>query len=164
MRTIEEVFRYKQHDSYETLEAWQRALLIYAWEALSTAYAPYSRFRVGAAVQLDHGQIVTGSNQENASSPAGLCAERTALAVAVMTYPNRIIKAIAIRASAENELLAQPVAPCGICRQALLEQEQRQNHAIQLLLQGAAGPIAEISSVKDMLPLYFWRNTGGRKY
>ncbi|MCS6917433.1 MAG: cytidine deaminase [Chitinophagales bacterium] len=157
MNYQELTIRYAHVEEVSALENWQQDLLNRAWQAVDLAYAPYSRFRVGAAVLLDNGAVVLGSNQENASSPAGLCAERTALSVAAMQYPAATIRAVAIRARNDEDPPDSPVAPCGICRQTLLEYELRQNHNIELLLQGAAGPVVIIGSVKDLLPLYFWR-------
>lgn len=163
MQTLQHQVEYTRFDDAAELAAWQRDLLQRAFGAVAYSYAPYSRFRVGVAMLLSNGLIVLGSNQENASSPAGLCAERTALAVAVMTHPQASIVAIAIRAQSETEALTEPVAPCGICRQTLLEQEQRQGMDIKILMQGTSGPIVMVHSIKDLLPMYFRRHHHARQ-
>ncbi|HXH19817.1 MAG TPA: cytidine deaminase [Chitinophagales bacterium] len=124
-----------------------------AADALRHAYAPYSNFRVGAALLLDDGQIITGSNQENASFPLGLCAERVALANKAANFPKQKIKAIAV--SVENKKAGSPASPCGMCRQALLEAELKQNSPIQILLKGPTDEVYVIDSVKQLLPLPF---------
>jgi cytidine deaminase len=109
---------------------------------------------VGAAVLLENGRVVIGSNQENASYPAGSCAERVAIMSASAQYPNVKVKALAIAVKAET-LTTTPVAPCGICRQTILEYEMAYRQNIQLILQGETGEIYRIDSAKTLLPLYF---------
>lgn len=131
----------------------EQALVKKAGEALQQAYAPYSNFHVGAAILLDDGKIVTGSNQENASFPIGLCAERVALANKAANFPKQKIKAIAV--SVENKKADSPASPCGMCRQALLEAEIKQNSPIQILMKGPADEVYAVDSVKQLLPLPF---------
>lgn len=119
------------------------------------AYAPYSNFLVGAAVLMDNGEIVLGNNQENASYPAGICAERVAVSHAAAIHPNKKIKAIAISATSKNQSVKKPAAPCGICRQSLVEYEQKQKMAIPVLMMGEEGEIHKCQSISDILPLAF---------
>jgi len=132
-----------------------RQLVIAAQEATLNSYAPYSRFHVGAAVLLENGIIVTGTNQENVAFPSGLCAERTALFYANSQYPGTAVKALAIAArTGEGDLCKTPVSPCGACRQVMLEVEKRCGQAIRTLLSGTENVyIAE--SAKSLLPIAF---------
>ena len=126
-----------------------------ALQAAQTAYAPYSRFRVGCALRLENGQTVQGSNQENASSPCGTCAERTALNYAEALCPQTPVSVIAIAALTEKGQTPMPVTPCGLCRQALLEAQKRQpDHSIRLLMAGRQ-EVWVISSVSLLLPMQF---------
>ena len=148
-------FFYEVYDSIEELPIDEASLLIKAKEITSNAYAPYSRFYVGAAAQLQNGQIVTGSNQENASYPVGICAERVLLSSASSQYPNVPIQVIAISYQSDDVASDHPVAPCGICRQSLLEYEQRLHHPIKLILGGMKGKIFVIEKTSQLLPLGF---------
>lgn len=143
---------YKSADELSTEDA---ALVAKAKAALQSAYAPYSNFKVGAAVLLANGEVVTGSNQENASFPVGICAEGTALSTASSIHPNIAIEAIAVTAKSGKQVLKQPVSPCGICRQRLLEYETRYNHNIKVIMIGEEGEVYKVATVKDLLPLYF---------
>ncbi len=126
-----------------------------AREATGRSYAPYSKFRVGAAIELDNGQIVTGSNQENAAFPSGTCAERTAAYYAHATYPDARFKTIAIAAvGTDGHEIPEPVAPCGACRQALLEYETLAHHNVEVILVGSRA-IYVMPSVRSTLPLAF---------
>ena len=155
IKKITQSFLYKELGSSDELPQELAELLVQAKIAIATAYAPYSNFRVGAAALLENGTIVTGSNQENASFPAGICAERVTLSAASSMHPNVPILAIAVSTKANHGILPEPVAPCGICRQTLLEYEQRFHRNIEIILQGEAGKILWIPSVKELLPLYF---------
>ncbi len=125
-----------------------------ARKATSKAYTPYSNFKVGCSVLLDNGEMVSGGNQENASYPACICAENVALSAAVSQFPGVGIKALAIATSggADEE---SPVAPCGICRQSILEHQGRSGHPIQILLVGGDGTIIKANGIKPLLPLSF---------
>lgn len=123
--------------------------------ARKNAYAPYSNFKVGAAVLLENGEIVIGNNQENASYPAGLCAEGVAVFQAGARFPGVVIKVIAISAASANATVDRPVAPCGICRQSIAEYENRQKSNITLLMMGEKGEVYKCGSVADILPLGF---------
>lgn len=121
----------------------------------SGARAPYSDFTVGAAVLLHSGNVVLGSNQENASFPAGLCAERVAAHQAMAAFPDDKIKAIAIVAGKRESDTGVAVAPCGICRQSLLEYELEQHLPITLYCSPLKGPVIRVNSIADLLPLRF---------
>jgi cytidine deaminase len=119
------------------------------------AYAPYSGFYVGAAVLLENGEIVLGSNQENAAYPSGLCAERVAVFAASAKYPGIKIKAIAISGNSKTRNIDHPVTPCGACRQVMLEYEVKQEEPVKVYLSGHSGKIYIIGKVQDLLPLSF---------
>lgn len=130
-------------------------LLNQAVEAAQKAYAPYSNFLVGAAARLSTGSIVTGSNQENASYPVGVCAERVLLGLIGSQYPNIPIEAMAITYQSNKRSSNEPVSPCGMCRQALVEYESRSQHPIRLILAGLSGDVLLIESSRLLLPLAF---------
>jgi cytidine deaminase len=130
-------------------------LLEAARKATGHAYAPYSNFRVGAAVRLSNGQILSGSNQENASFPAGICAERVTLSAASAAYPGIAVTAMALTYINESASSTRPISPCGICRQTLAEYEQRFGQSIRLILGGFSGEIFIINRATDLLPLAF---------
>jgi cytidine deaminase len=119
------------------------------------AYAPYSHFRVGAALKLDNGIVVTGNNQENAAYPSGMCAERVAIWAAGSQYPDQKILQMAITARSENHILKQPIPPCGACRQAIAEYEIKQAENIEIYFMGEVGQIYKSDSLHDLLPLIF---------
>ena len=123
--------------------------------ARDTAYAPYSDFYVGAAVLLDNGKIIRGSNQENAAYPSGLCAERTAIYYASAQYPNTTIDTITITAKAKDKDTIQPIPPCGACRQAIAEYEIRQEKPISIYFMGSKGEVWKSDSLENLLPLLF---------
>ena len=126
-----------------------------AHEARENAYAPYSHFKVGAALELASGDIVTGNNQENAAFPSGLCAERVAVFYSGATYPNVVITAIAVTARSLKKAITTPIAPCGACRQSLAEYEVNQKSPIAVYFMGETGQVIKALSVKDLLPLIF---------
>lgn len=130
-------------------------LLKAAKEATFRSYSAYSHFSVGAALRLDNGQIVTGSNQENCAYPSGLCAERTAVFYANANYPDNAVTHLCIAArDTRGEFTPLPVAPCGACRQVLVESEHRYSHPIQIMLYGTEGSYF-INSAEDLLPVSF---------
>ncbi|MCM1111020.1 MAG: cytidine deaminase [Clostridium sp.] len=132
-----------------------RRLVEAAIEATSRAYAPYSHFNVGAAIRLDNGETVTGSNQENAAFPSGTCAERTTCYYAHSRWPGARFEAIAIAAVAsDGEIPEEPVSPCGACRQALLEYETLGGREIRVLLVGR-NRVCRLKSVRALLPFAF---------
>ncbi len=148
------VVPYVQHATEASLPEADRELLRLAHEAALRAYAPYSNFYVGAALRTVDGRIVSGNNQENASFPAGICAERNALHAVMSQDPTTIVETMAIVVpSVTGE---RPVTPCGICRQALLEQELRQDRKpLRLLMAVPNGPVYEMESAGSLLPLSF---------
>lgn len=119
------------------------------------AYAPYSNFKVGAALLLDNGKIILGSNQENAAFPSGLCAERVAIFQAGAIYPEAKILKMAISAASENSTTSAPIPPCGSCRQSIAEYEIKQNTPIEIYFMGEIGAIYKSDSLKNLLPLLF---------
>lgn len=135
-----------------------KKLINKAKDATKDAYAPYSRFRVGAAILLANGDIVTGNNQENAAYPSGLCAERVAMFYTNAHYPAIAIRAIAIAAYHDNDFTGEPCTPCGSCRQSLLELENKLNQPIRVIMYGN-NKIYEAESVKDLLPLCFGKES-----
>lgn len=139
---------------YNELKEADRILIDAAKEASKKSYAPYSHFSVGAAVRLEDNSILTGSNQENAAYPSGLCAERTTIFYANAKFPELAITTLAIAARTEKDFLEQPIPPCGACRQVILESEKRYNQPIRILLYGKEC-IYEVKSVGDLLPLSF---------
>ncbi|WP_420320258.1 cytidine deaminase [Flagellimonas sp.] len=144
-------------DAYE-LSQMEQKLLKEAELARENAYAPYSNFKVGAAVLLENGEIVIGNNQENSSYPSGLCAERVAVFQAGAKFPGVTIKSIAISATSNNYVVDKPAGPCGNCRQSIIEYEQKQESPISILLRGEVGPVFKCNSISDILPLAFSRS------
>lgn len=143
------------YDSKEELPADERILMEKAFAARDNAYAPYSKFKVGAAILLDNEEIIIGSNQENASYPSGLCAERTAVFYAGAKYPEARIKKIAISAKSLNHVVVTPIPPCGSCRQAIAEYELKQESPIEIFFMGETGKVVKSHSLKELLPLIF---------
>ena len=131
------------------------SILNAAREATQRAYAPYSNFFVGAAVQLKNGEVVLGSNQENAAYPSGLCAERVAVFAASTQYPNEIIETIALAAIPKDADEFIPISPCGACRQVMLEYEGKQEQPIRMIMEGENKSVYIIHSIADLLPLKF---------
>lgn len=148
-------FNYKVYDNVNELPEEQQWLLKEAREVTANAYAPYSKFQVGAVARLLNGEIVAGSNQENASFPVGLCAERVLLASVSSLFPKVPIETIAVSYKSEHQKSDHPISPCGICRQSLQEFESRVNHPVQLILGGMEGPVYVIDSASRLLPLAF---------
>ncbi len=140
---------------FEELNPKDQDLLEQARKASYRAYSPYSQYRVGAALLLENGTIVTGNNQENAAYPSGLCAERTAFFWAKSQFPDLKIVSLALSAKPSNEKKFVSVTPCGSCRQVMLEYEITQNQAIKLFLEGENGTVKLIENVASLLPLCF---------
>ena len=145
---------YQEYDSIEQLSSMDRELAEAAIQATEGSYAPYSKFNVGAAVRLDSGLIVKGANQENAAYPVGCCAERTALFWCGANRTGEVITAIAIAAQTGSSFTNDPISPCGMCRQALLEVEHKQGSPIKVLLYGTNGTHC-IESIEALMPLTF---------
>ena len=155
MRKKDIQFSVEVYASSNELNSADAALLESARKTTNNAYAPYSNFLVGAIASLENGQTVQGTNQENASYPVGLCAERVLLSGAASLYPGIAIKTIAISYNNLNGESDHPVSPCGICRQSLSEYEDRVSHPIRLILSGMKGEVYIIESAKHLLPLSF---------
>lgn len=126
-----------------------------AIETRKNAYAPYSRFRVGAAILLDNGKVVLGSNQENAAYPSGLCAERVAIFQAGAIYPDAKIVKLAITAASDTNPTLSPIPPCGACRQSIAEYEFKQDTPIEIYFMGESGQVYKSNSINNLLPLSF---------
>ncbi|MDD4418740.1 MAG: cytidine deaminase [Bacteroides graminisolvens] len=139
---------------FEELTETDRTLLQAAMDATKRSYAPYSKFSVGAAARLNNDVIVTGTNQENAAYPSGLCAERTTLFYANSQYPDQAVATLAVAARTERDFLDAPIPPCGACRQVILETEKRFNQPMRILLYGKE-EVYEVKSIRDLLPLSF---------
>ena len=139
---------------YSELNDVQKKLVDQAKDACKRAYAPYSQFNVGAAAMLDNGTIVTGSNQENAAYPSGICAERTTLFYAGAQYPDNAVTKLAIAAYKGDAYTQTPTAPCGACRQVILETEHRYGTPIEIILYGEEKTYI-ITSIESLLPLCF---------
>lgn len=144
--------------NFEELTDSYQNLISIAKEQVVKAYAPYSGFHVGAAIELENGEIFAGSNQENSAYPSGLCAERVAMFYANAQFPNVPVKTIAIAAFTNGNYLTEPITPCGSCRQVLLETEMRFEKDINILLYGTKS-IYLIENVKQLLPLCFEKSS-----
>ena len=154
MKKLEVKITLHQFDSLDELEANDRILVEKASDAAKNAYAPYSGFKVGAALMLANREIITGNNQENAAYPSGLCAERVALFYANSNFPDVPVIAMAITAFQNGVQIKNTVYPCGSCRQVILEDEIRFRNNVRLILAGSE-KIVVAESAKDLLPLYF---------
>ena len=148
-------FSFEVYDSIDELNADDRQLLIEARNITDKAYAPYSNFHVGAAAKLSNNKIVTGTNQENASYPVGICAERVLLSAISSLYPGIAIETMAVSYQSKKTKSDHPISPCGMCRQALLEYETRTDMPIRLILAGQEGKIYIVTTVKFLLPFAF---------
>ncbi len=148
-------FSFQVYDNIDELNEDDRQLLNEARKVSKKAYAPYSHFCVGAAAKLSGSKIVTGTNQENASFPVGICAERVLLSSVSSFYPDTPIDAIAVSYSSKVVKSDHPISPCGMCRQALHEFEERMQKPIRLILGGMEGKIYIINSAGLLLPLAF---------
>jgi cytidine deaminase len=148
-------FLFEVYESIDELSADDQSLLNQARRVTSKAYAPYSNFSVGAAAKLSNGRIVEGGNQENASFPVGICAERVVLASISSLYPGSSIDKMAISYNSKLVKSDHPISPCGMCRQALLEFESRMKKPIRLILGGMEGRVYVVESSSQLLPLAF---------
>ena len=140
--------------TYDECSEIEKSLIDAAKEATSNAYAPYSHFHVGAAALLADGQVVMGSNQENAAYPSGLCAERTTLFAANANNPNTPVTALAIACYTNGHFSEQAISPCGACRQVMLETEYRFGIPMKVILYGEKMCYI-FESAADLLPLNF---------
>ena len=155
MKNNQYQFTYEVYEYEAELPVADAELLQAARNATSNAYAPYSNFLVGAAAKLANNEMITGSNQENASYPAGICAERVLLSAAASLYPRIEIHAMAVSYNNLNGESGMPISPCGICRQSLIEQEDKAKQPLRLILAGLSGPIYIIPSASSLMPLAF---------
>lgn len=155
MKEVSITTKYSLFESIEELDVATQSLLLQAIEIRKSAYAPYSRFRVGTAILLDNGKVVLGSNQENAAYPSGLCAERVALFQAGALYPNAKLLQMAISAASDTNPTLEPIPPCGACRQSIAEYEFKQENLIAIYFMGEKGSIIKSDSLKNLLPLAF---------
>jgi cytidine deaminase len=146
---------YNEYSGTHQLTAEDKTLLDEAWAACESAYAPYSKFHVGASVRLANQLIFKGNNQENAAYPSGICAERVAVFSASATYPGVPIRSIAVVAKTEVFNLSNPVTPCGACRQVIAEYEMLSGEPIRILLQGNSDKIWIIDGIANLLPMMF---------
>ncbi|WP_339921288.1 cytidine deaminase [uncultured Flavobacterium sp.] len=155
MRKITITSQFSAYNSLQELPTDIQDLMEQAVAVRKNAYAPYSKFRVGAALLLDNGKIVLGSNQENAAYPSGLCAERVAIFHAGAVYPDAKILKMAITAASDTNKTIAPIPPCGACRQSIAEYETRQETPIEIYFMGETGDIYKSDSLKNLLPFMF---------
>src|SRR5215203_4167401 len=155
MNQAEWISKFSEFESVNELNEEDRKLIEQARQSATNAYAPYSRFNVGAAVLLANGQVMLGNNQENASYPIGLCAERVAVFAAAANFPGVKIKAIAVTALSKQFMIDKPITPCGACRQAIAEYEHRYKNPIRLIMTGESGAVLVADSIKHFLPYQF---------
>ena len=146
---------YTVFDNLDEMDPQDAELMRRAHEATRSAYAPYSKFNVGAAVRLANGEIVTGNNIENAAYPSGLCAERVAMFSAMAKFPGVAFEALAVTAHSQTKLIAEPVAPCGACRQVMVEVEQLSKRPLRVMCQGQEGPIMVFEGIESLMPFIF---------
>ena len=155
MKGITITSQFSVYDSLEELPKEIQDLMSQAVTIRKNAYAPYSKFRVGAALLLDNNNVVLGSNQENAAYPSGLCAERVAIFQAGAIYPEAKILKMAITAASDTNLTSTPIPPCGSCRQSIAEYEIKQETPIEIFFMGETGVIYKSDSLKNLLPFMF---------
>jgi cytidine deaminase len=149
-------FSYQEYENIDELENKDRELVLTAREAAFNAYAPYSKFRVGAAIRLESGVIIKGVNVENAAFPSGICAERSAFANSISNHPTDKPLAIAIAALTVNGITHEPPSPCGNCRQVIAEEESRTGNEIRIILSGSSKTLI-INGMSNLMPLQFSR-------
>lgn len=155
MKIIKHIIEIEDYQGFDELNSQDRILLDKAQLACKSAYAPYSQFKVGAAVLLENGEIVTGNNQENAAYPSGLCAERVAMYYASANFPNIPMLAIAIAVESDQVKFIKPLAPCGSCRQVMAEYEHLYKLKMRVILSEPSGRVQIINGISDILPLTF---------
>jgi cytidine deaminase len=154
MKKIQIITHVFEYDSIDELSVEEQELVKNAKEAALRAYAPYSKFNVGAALSLENGEIIQGNNQENSAYPSGLCAERVAMFYANSKFPDVAVTALAITARSNGSFSENPIPPCGSCRQVLLETEARYKQPIKVILCGEK-KIKVVKNIKELLPLSF---------
>jgi len=149
------IFKYEQYRSTRKLSEKQRVVLKEAKKALKKSYSPYSGFQVAAAIELANGELLSGANFENAAYPLCLCAERVALAAAAAEYPNVKVVRMAVTVKSKEHPQTKPAAPCGACRQVILEIEKKQKQPIEIILQAEKGDIIVVPIGRTLLPFGF---------
>ena len=154
MNTVNLGISFKEYSSIEEMDAADRMLVEEAIEAQKGSYAPYSNFNVGAAVLLEDGTVVRGSNQENAAYPSGLCAERTAMFAASANHPGKAMLAIAIVGGFDHAVAATPCTPCGACRQVMAEYQTLSGKPMRIIMYGTERAW-KFDRVDDILPFIF---------
>lgn len=149
---------FQLYESAAELPAPEQALVEAARQALALSYSPYSNFKVGVAARMANGEILVGSNYENAAYPLSICAEQSLLASAASRLPGVAVVALAVVVKSAHQVISTPAAPCGGCRQVICETEQRNQQDIRILLQGETGPVYAFEKGSDLLPLSFGRS------
>lgn len=155
MKEIQIETKLSVFESFEELSQCEKEFMNQAVEIRKKAYAPYSKFQVGAAIVLDNGVVLQGSNQENAAYPSGLCAERVVIFYAGANYPNNKIMKLFISATPSDRDSENPIPPCGSCRQSIAEYEIKQDLPIEIYFMGAKGAVYKSDSLKNLLPFMF---------
>ncbi|MHB1178588.1 MAG: cytidine deaminase [Daejeonella sp.] len=155
MQTSTITISYEEYSSVDDLNPDDKDLCLEAVKAMANSHSPYSEFRVGAAVRLQSGKIVHGSNQENVAYPSGLCAERVALFTIGSTYPDDKILSLAITAHTQHFKILQPVTSCGACLQVMAEFEKKQSDPIEVLFYCQNGSVIKTKGIKSLLPFAF---------
>ncbi|MFC3560464.1 cytidine deaminase [Pedobacter jamesrossensis] len=163
MKSINLNISFEQYNSIEELNEKDRELCKLSEQALTSSYSPYSKFRVGTAIQLESGEIILGSNQENLAYPSGLCAERVALFSIGSSKPDAVIKSMAITAQTDAFEIVQPVTSCGGCLQVMAEFERKQASPIEVIFYCIDGEVLKVPSVKSLLPFGFVEDRLGAK-
>lgn len=148
-------FNYIKYANLNNSPLSTQELMQHARDAREKAYAPYSKFLVGAALRDNKGNIYIGNNQENAAYPSGLCAERIAIFHAAAKNPDAVFTEMAVTIKSSDKLIDYPNSPCGSCRQVLAEYETKQDSNIKIYFMGEEGPVIQIDSIKDLLPFLF---------
>ena len=141
--------------NYEALDQTEKKLFDAASKIRDKAYAAYSHFHVGCAILLENGEIITGSNQENAAYPSGLCAERTTIFWTAANFPDMKIKKLFVIGAPKDAVSSTPIPPCGACRQSILEYEAKQKDGIEIYFASLDGEIFKTNSIRDLLPFSF---------
>ena len=160
IKTGKITFSYKEYENEDELDSADLELIKAARAVAANAYAPYSRFKVGAAVRLHSGRVVCGANVENAAFPSGICAERNALSTAISNYPDDKPAAISIASFTDDGITSDYPSPCGSCRQVIAEEESRIGSKIRIILSSRNKTVI-VESISDLLPLQFNRNNLG---
>lgn len=155
MKTISREIFFEEYQSFDELPQEEKDLVKAAIAASAGSYSPYSGFRVGAAVLLDNGETVTGSNQENIAYPSGLCAERVALFHAQSEFPESSVRMLAIAARTDTGKVMDPVMPCGSCRQVMAEYEDRHNTPMKVFMVNGEGKTLVAKNMEALLPMRF---------